>query len=101
MTEDKNFKRLVRARMAETGQTYTQARADLLGGALPTDIAGEPSTGTAMPHDARIFVAGHRGLVGSALVRRLQADGYTRILTVTREQVDLRDQAAVNGTAAR
>jgi GDP-L-fucose synthase len=46
--------------------------------------------------DAAIFVAGHRGLVGSAIVRRLQAEGYTNLLTATREQLDLRDQAAVN-----
>ena len=45
---------------------------------------------------APIFVAGHRGLVGSALVRRLEADGFTQILTVGREEVDLRDQAAVS-----
>ena len=44
----------------------------------------------------RIYVAGHRGLVGSALVRRLQHDGFTNILTATREQLDLRDQAAVH-----
>ena len=44
----------------------------------------------------RIFVAGHRGLVGSALVRRLQHEGDAEILTATREQLDLRDQAAVN-----
>jgi GDP-L-fucose synthase len=46
--------------------------------------------------DSRIFVAGHRGLVGSALVRRLEAAGHRQILTATREQLDLRDQAAVN-----
>ena len=45
---------------------------------------------------SRIFVAGHRGLVGSAIVRRLQNLGYTNILTATRDQLDLRDQAAVN-----
>lgn len=44
----------------------------------------------------RIFVAGHGGLVGSAILRRLQAEGVTDILTATREQLDLRDQAAVN-----
>ena len=49
-----------------------------------------------MGHHARIFVAGSRGLVGSAIVRRLEAAGETRILTVTRDQLDLRDQAAVN-----
>ena len=49
-----------------------------------------------MDQDARIFVAGSRGLVGSAIVRRLEAAGATRILTATRDQLDLRDQAAVN-----
>ena len=49
-----------------------------------------------MNRDAAIFVAGHRGLVGSALVRRLTRAGYTNLLTATRDQVDLRDQAAVN-----
>jgi GDP-L-fucose synthase len=44
----------------------------------------------------RIFVAGHRGLVGSALVRRLERNHGVMILTATREQLDLRDQAAVN-----
>ncbi len=44
----------------------------------------------------RIFVAGHRGLVGSAIVRRLERAGFTNILTASREQLDLRDQAAVN-----
>jgi len=45
---------------------------------------------------ARIYVAGHEGLVGSAIVRRLRSDGQQRILAATREQLDLRDQAAVN-----
>ena len=49
-----------------------------------------------MPPDARVFVAGHGGLVGSAIVRRLEQEGAHRILTATREQLDLRDQAAVN-----
>ena len=51
---------------------------------------------TVVPADARIFVAGHRGLVGSAIVRRLEAAGYGHVLTASREQLDLRDQAAVN-----
>ena len=46
--------------------------------------------------NSKIFVAGHRGLVGSAIQRRLREEGFTRILTATREQLDLRDQAAVN-----
>jgi len=49
-----------------------------------------------IPRDAKIFVAGHRGLVGSAIVRRLERDGYTNLLLASREQLDLRDQAAVN-----
>ena len=49
-----------------------------------------------MPKDARIYVAGHGGLVGSAVVRRLRAGGFTNVLTATRAQLDLRDQGAVN-----
>jgi GDP-L-fucose synthase len=49
-----------------------------------------------VPKDAPIFVAGHRGLVGAAVLRRLQASGFTNVLTATRTQLDLRDQAAVN-----
>ena len=51
---------------------------------------------TTIPRNARIFVAGHGGLVGSAVVRRLEAEGFTNVLTATRAQLDLRDQAAVN-----
>ena len=49
-----------------------------------------------VPSDARVFVAGHGGLVGSAIVRHLESQGFTNILTATRDQLDLRDQAAVN-----
>lgn len=49
-----------------------------------------------MNRDARIFVAGHRGMVGSAIVRRLQALGYDNLITRGREDLDLVDQAAVN-----
>ncbi len=51
---------------------------------------------TSLEPYSRIYVAGHRGLVGSAIVRRLQREGFGNILTATREQLDLRDQAAVN-----
>jgi len=49
-----------------------------------------------IPRDAAIFVAGHRGLVGSAIVRALRTAGYDNLLTAARDQLDLRDQAAVN-----
>ncbi len=49
-----------------------------------------------MDRDARVFVAGHRGLVGSALLRQLRSEGYENLLTASRDQLDLRDQAAVN-----
>jgi GDP-L-fucose synthase len=45
---------------------------------------------------SRIYVAGHGGLVGSAVMRRLSVAGFKNVLTATRDQVDLRDQAAVN-----
>ena len=46
--------------------------------------------------NSRIYVAGHTGLVASAILRRLEGEGFSTVLTVTREQLDLRDQAAVN-----
>lgn len=49
-----------------------------------------------MRKDARIFVTGHRGLVGSALIRQLTSDGYEQVLTATRQEVDLRDPLAVD-----
>ncbi len=49
------------------------------------------------PKDARIYVAGHRGMVGSALVRRLTAGGYTNLVTRTHRELDLLDQRAVFG----
>ena len=48
-----------------------------------------------MRKDARIFVAGHAGLIGSAVFRRLVREGYDRITTLTRAQLDLRDSAGV------
>ena len=45
---------------------------------------------------AKIYVAGHRGMVGSAIVRRLQAGGYGNIVTCTHAELDLTDQRAVD-----
>ena len=45
--------------------------------------------------DAKIYVAGHRGLVGSAIVRKLEQEGFTNIITRTSKELDLRNQAAV------
>lgn len=47
-----------------------------------------------MRKDAKIYIAGHRGMVGSALVRRLERGGYTNLLTRSRPQLNLLDQAA-------
>ena len=46
--------------------------------------------------NARIYVAGHAGLVGSAVARRLRAGGFTNVLTAPRAELDLRDQTAVD-----
>src|SRR5215475_10160532 len=46
--------------------------------------------------DDKIFVAGHRGMVGSAITRKLQQEGYTRLVQRTSNELDLRDQQAVN-----
>ena len=47
-----------------------------------------------MDKNSKIYVAGHRGLAGSAIVRKLQADGYNDIIFKTREELDLLDQEA-------
>ena len=48
-----------------------------------------------MKIDSKIYVAGHRGLVGSALIRQLKANGYHNIITRTHAEMELTDQAAV------
>lgn len=48
-----------------------------------------------MEKSARIYVAGHRGMVGSAIVRKLEKEGYSNIITRTSSELDLKDQIAV------
>ena len=59
-------------------------------------MAGSGNSTTAQA-DQSIYVAGHRGMVGSAIVRRLGAGDQEGILTRTRAQLDLTDQQAVDG----
>jgi GDP-L-fucose synthase len=48
-----------------------------------------------MDKKSKIYVAGHRGLVGSAIARRLRQEGYANLVTATSRELDLREQAAV------
>lgn len=48
-----------------------------------------------MEQSAKIYVAGHNGMVGSAIVRKLKAEGFTNIITRSSKELDLRDQQAV------
>ncbi|MHB8056780.1 MAG: GDP-L-fucose synthase family protein [Desulfuromonadaceae bacterium] len=54
-----------------------------------------------MHTDAKIFVAGHRGMVGSAIVRRLQGAGYNNLLLRSRSELDLCNQSAVEAFFSR
>lgn len=54
-----------------------------------------------MEKDARIYIAGHRGLVGSAILRRLNQSGYENLITRTSRELDLRNQAEVDRFFAR
>ena len=50
-----------------------------------------------MDRESKIYVAGHRGLVGSAIKRRLESDGYNNLVLRTHTELDLTNQQAVNG----
>ena len=52
-----------------------------------------------MTRDARIYVAGHTGLIGSAVHRRLEQQGYRNIVTRRRDQLDLQDTGREIGRA--
>ncbi|WP_092723630.1 GDP-L-fucose synthase family protein [Hydrobacter penzbergensis] len=54
-----------------------------------------------MQKNAKIYVAGHRGMVGSAIVRKLEAEGYDNLLLRTSKELDLRNQQAVNDFFAK
>lgn len=54
-----------------------------------------------MEHSTRIYIAGHRGMVGSACLRLLQARGFTNLLTATRQELDLTQAAAVEAFYAK
>ena len=49
-----------------------------------------------MKKSAKVYIAGHRGMVGSAIFRKLQKEGFTNFVTRTSKELDLRNQAAVN-----
>ncbi|MHB8536341.1 MAG: NAD-dependent epimerase/dehydratase family protein, partial [Sulfuricaulis sp.] len=51
-----------------------------------------------MKPECKIYIAGHRGLVGSAIMRRLAAGGYANIVTRTHSDLDLTDQSAVDAS---
>ena len=54
-----------------------------------------------MEKDSKIYVAGHRGMVGSAIVRELVRQGYNNILTRSHAELDLISQEAVNDFFAK
>lgn len=69
------------------------------------DVSGASDTGSIpveatflppMDHNAKIYIAGHRGMVGSSIVRLLESKGYRHLLTRTSKDLDLRDQSAVS-----
>jgi GDP-L-fucose synthase len=61
-----------------------------------TDLKdGAEYTPAPLDRDARVYVAGHRGLVGSAIVRKLEAEGFTDIVGRTSAELDLKDRDAV------
>ena len=69
---------------------------------LPTadSLSSSLSTQHFLSPHTKIFIAGHRGMVGSALVRLLQAKGYHNLIVKTREELDLTNQSEVHGFLA-
>src|SRR5690606_10748214 len=56
---------------------------------------GDPEKRRIMEKNAKIYVAGHRGMVGSAIMRRLEKEGYRNLVARSSQELDLRDQAGV------
>ena len=69
---------------------------------LPTadSLSSSLSTQHFLSPHTKIFIAGHRGMVGSAIVRLLQAKGYNNLIVKTREELDLTNQSEVHGFLA-
>ena len=63
---------------------------------MQTQGSGSQGNSKILSQASRIFLAGHRGMVGSAIYRRLQAENYHNIVTRPHEELDLIDQAAVH-----
>lgn len=63
---------------------------------MPTSLL-LPNISHTIPSDASIYVAGHGGMVGSAIVRKLQAEGYANLILRSSAELDLRNQTAVAG----
>src|SRR5258705_5581668 len=88
---------VARGRFRAPRQDDGRRRRGASDGAAEQETGGRQEAVKAMvPAEARIVVAGQAGLVGSAVTRALAARGYGRLLTARRDQLDLRDQAAVN-----
>lgn len=68
----------------------------LIAGIVSMGLMTSHTANATMPKDAKIYVAGHRGLVGSAIIRQLHKEGYTNIIMRTPEELDLRSQRATN-----
>ena len=60
-----------------------------------SQISGVQEHASNLPQHFRIFLAGHRGMVGSAIYRRLQADNYQHLITRSHDELDLINQTAV------
>ena len=62
---------------------------------MPTTVTSKPMEPPKIKKKDKIFIAGHLGMVGSAIVRALLKKGYNNLLTRTRDELDLLNQKAV------